>query len=117
MPILGIDFASSVRAVSDVTSSGGNLVLNMVADVVLDDFMAAVVTTDQHATILGGLEFQRHLHVNDFTVEHLLNGRNITSVVENGLLKTSTETLKLSHLAVYGNVTFQVVLFENQLSR
>ena len=114
MFISDIDFGSSVKAVGDVTSTGGNLVLNTVADVVLDDFMAAAVTTDQDAAIRGGLELKRHLHVNDFTVEHLLNGRNITNVVKNGLLKNSTDSLNLSNVTVYGNVTFQVVSFENK---
>lgn len=105
---LDIEFASSVSTAGDVTASKGNLVLNTVADIVLDDFIAAAVTIDQDATIRGGLDFQRHLHVNDLTVTHLMNGRNVSNIVENGLLKSSPDSLKLSELTVYGNVTFRV---------
>lgn len=105
--LTGLYFSSDVTVDGDVVSSRGDILLNTVAGVLLDDFVAAAAMIDEDADIDGSIQFNRHLDVSDLFVEHL-NGNNVNNIVYNGLRRNNRDILDLSKLTVYGNVTFKV---------
>lgn len=103
----GLYFSSDVTVDGDVLSSRGDIILNTVAGVLLDDFVAAAAMIDEDADIDGSIHFERHLDVDNLFIENL-NGHNVNELVYNGLRKNYSDILDLSKLIVHGDVTFMV---------
>lgn len=104
----GIHFSSDVSADGDVISSNGNITLNMVAGILLDDFVASAAMIDEDAVINGNINFKRHLDVDDLVINHLLNGHDVNDIVQNGLRKNNQVGLEWPKLTVHGHLTFKV---------
>lgn len=103
----GLYFSSDVTVDGDVLSSRGDIILNTVAGVLLDDFVASAAMIDEDADIDGSIHFEGHLDVDNLFIENL-NGHNVNEFVYNGLRKNYSDILDISKLIVHGDVTFMV---------
>lgn len=104
-------FDADVTVSSGVLVGSGNVVVNVLADLVLDDFIEDAVMIDEDAVISGDLHIKRHLDVDELHVVNLLNGRHIDDIVNSGITQSGKDPLKLSQLTVRGQVTFLVIPF------
>ncbi|XP_057372863.1 uncharacterized protein LOC130693696 [Daphnia carinata] len=105
--LTGTFFTSDVTVDGDLISSAGDITLNTVAGVVLDDFVAAAATIDEDATINGHIHFKRHLEVDDLVIGNSLNGRDVTDIVSKGLRRKHLNLVQWPKVTIHGHVTFK----------
>lgn len=113
---VGVQFAVDVTADGDVISSRGDITLNTIAGILLDDFITAAAMIDEDTVIDGSINFKRHLDVEELVIENLLNDHNVNNIVHNGMRKVNLDTLDLSMLTVHGQVAFKVKKINNHIS-
>lgn len=105
--LTGTLFTSNVTADGDVISSAGDITLNTVAGVMLDDFVAAAATIDEDAIINGHIHFKRHLEVDDLVIENSLNGHDVNDIVSKGLRRKHLDFVQWPKITIDGHATFK----------